>query len=189
MKFNNGLELWNHHDKSWHYDPMFALCSSSIRDIKELVESKKLGTKEEHKSIIESSKWYLVSVIVHDSIISSVMEGFVYHDLHQNATDDVMNKWNGFTEEQIIEVCSKYVGLIDPLTMCYVDPLHELVTCEDGVYIYNCPEPVDEHDVTCFFQESKDRYEAFYDCEIYDMIRDDFVDMLPDNLRDVYYDN
>ena len=104
---------------------------------------------------------------------------------------ELFDDWDGFSQENFHEVINKFVGLLNPLTMQYVNPDEvEVQKTSDNRYIYTPETPVPETDTTFLYDSNPNNkaesYQALYEGGIYEEIEQEFVNLLPDNLHDLY---
>ena len=195
MQFNSGQELWEYYDKPCYYDPMSGLHFAGNTNIQDLIKREVLGNSPEHDSLIESARHYLTSVRVHDPIVNEIIDDGIYNHLSLLAPgynmEQEVNDWNGFTEEQIQTVVAKYINLLDPLTLCWLDPQDNRVGYdrEKQMYTFNANEPVNETDPTFCYPQDNPPDVNLYDCDIYHDIEQDILELLPEDLSNLYHED
>ena len=197
MKFRNGREMWNAYGQGIDYNPFENLHLGVNTRIKDQIKYKSLGNSEHDKSLIEQARSLLMRIRIGDMFYNGVCE-IVQDDLEyafeQGRKEDenipeLWDIWNGFTAKEIKVVANTYVGLLDPLTLYWID------TDETGVeydrdkneYTFNREKPVDEYDTTfCYAKDEHPPERERGWLAVYEYATECFQDHVPSEVWKIY---
>lgn len=186
----NGHNMWHEYGKPYHYNPNLGLHFHANEKIPEKIKNHSVDDET-----IKRLRWYCTAIRVHDPIVYNMVDCGLYSLLSDYAREakkpELSDNWEGFSQENFCEVIDKFVGLLDPLTMQYVDSNNPKVEeTPNGHYIYTPENPVPETDTTFLYNPDRDNkkkiYQALYNNGIYEEIEQAFVELLPDELHDLY---
>lgn len=102
-----------------------------------------------------------------------------------NMPEDFYHFWMLYDSTIHNEILPKYINLIDPVSMTWIDPEYEKVTYEDGKYQYKLNQPIRTSDPKFLYPDTKMTYffhEPRYNpiTWLYDELAEEVPDFLPD---------
>ena len=196
--YRNGLEMWNDYGQGIHYNPMEGLHIEYNTHTPDHIENKIIGHNEKHDDDIIQCRDYLLRVRIQDTILTNVSDEIYnrineqYEIKRQQNPDhpQLWQEWDDFTEEETKQIVTRYVGLLDPLTLRWIDPEHpEVVKDDDGNYLFNREPPTHELDTTFLYKETNPLKDNDYDWyTIYYYVEEDFLELLPPAIRQMNND-
>ena len=191
--YKNGLEMWNDYGQGMYYDPMEGLHIECNTRIPEHIKNKTLGHNETHDSNIIQCRSYLLRIRIEDTILTNIRDEIYYrinkqYELKQKQNHDhpdLWEDWDDFTKEETKQIITQYIGLLDPLTMKWVEPEHpEVEKDKDDNYLFNREPPTHELDTSFLYKETNQLEDNDYDWyAFHHYIEEDFLELLPPAIR------
>lgn len=199
-QFDNGREMWNYFGNGIHYNPMENVHLACNTRLNTLIENKAFDkTDRYHDSLIEQARCFLMRVKIHDTLIlataDSIHDQMIYEFEHAQNADfgdipDIWDLWDGFTTEQHKEVANKYVGLLDPLTLRWIDPMEADYNRKKNEYTFTRFPAVAPTDPTFCYEEKKPKTEddqsGWYG--VYEYATEDYQNLVPSKVYQLYRD-
>ena len=193
MKFENSHKMWEEYGKPYHYDPQLGLHFMSNERAAEKIKNQTIDD-----DLCTRLRQYCIAIRVHDPFVHNMIDCGMYNYLSHQAKEagkpELFDEWDGFNQEQILSVINRYVGLINPLTMRYVNPNDEGIPVKNNndIYIYTPETPVPETDRTFLYQTDRENkglaYLALAAGHIYTQAEEYYIDMLPEELYKLYHE-
>ena len=194
--FESGRDMWEHYKKPMSYNPMenvHLACNTMFNDLR---DRKVLGISRSHDDLIIQARHFLMRVQIEDVIVRGIGE-HIFNDINRDFDEsralgeidiELYDIWQGFTKEQHLDVVSKFIGLLDPKTMSWVDPeWDESIRDDAGVWTYKRLQPVLEISPHFAYDHKK-----FYDegCfhGIYEAVQEEYNALVPTQVTDICID-
>ena len=194
-QFQNGREMWNHFRCGIHYNPMENTHLAVNTSLMNNIDRKSLGTSDYDKAMIHDARSLMMRIKIEDTLITGTGDSehdhliYTFEKAQKDNPNipDIWDLWDGFTTEDHKEIVNRYIGLLDPLTMRWVDPSDGEYDRDTRLHTFNRNPAISEHDPTfCYVKDEKDDNEGWYG--IYEYATECYQDKVPSEVWRIYRD-
>ena len=190
--FKSGEDMWEHYNRGQRYNPFEGLHLSINENLQDKIDNKLFDRNDKYNDVLKRSRDYLMRVRIQDLFYQECDEYTYYHiqeefntiKEHNPSIPELDQIWCGTTEETMEPIIHKYIQLLDPYIMSWIDPEKAEYDKKEEKYLFHHEPPIGEFNTHFLYNTDIGEIEA-----IAEQIQEYMRNNLPWEIQEILCEN
>ena len=166
--FKTGEDMWQHYNRGQYYNPFEGLHLAMNEKIQNKIERKVFDRSDKYNDLIQKCRNFMMRVRIQDLFHGHCNE-IVHEDIeqqfeeikkHNPSIPDLDDVWCGTTELEMEIIIPKYIQLLDPYTMAWLNPDDTEYNIKEAKYLFHRDPPTREFDTFFLYNQEVGEFDA-----------------------------